>query len=113
MQVALRIGLKGLVDGLVEKLQPTEDGKKRRLTATSVEKLQSFLQTFDFRNVTGDAEMTALVARAREVIGGKDVEQLREDKDLRASVLGAFETLQADIEPLVLGRGTRAIDLDE
>lgn len=113
VQGALRLGLKGLVDGLVQKLQPTEDGKRRRLTEVSVEKLQTFLATFDLRNVTDDAEMTALVARAREVIGGKDVEQLREDKDLRASVLAAFSTLQNDIEPLVLGRGTRTLDLDE
>lgn len=112
VQSALRVGLKGLVDGLVEKLQPTEDGKKRRLHATSVEKLQTFLSTFDLRNVTDDVDLTALVARARAVIGGKDVEQLRDDEDLRGSVLAAFQTLQADIEPLVIGRGTRAFDLD-
>lgn len=112
VQDALRVGLKDLVDGLVDKLQPTEDGKKRRLHATSVEKLQTFLSTFDLRNVTDDAELTALVARARQVIGGKDVEQLRDDDSLRASVLEAFSTLQADIEPLIIGRGTRTFDLD-
>jgi hypothetical protein len=111
VQGALRVGLKDLVDGLVEKLQPTEDGKRRRLHATSVEKLQTFLSTFDFRNVTDDAELTALVARARDVIGGKDVEQLREDDDLRGAVLSAFQMLQADIEPLVLGRGARTFDI--
>jgi len=113
VQAALRVGLKGLVDGLVDKLQPGEDGKKRRLTAPSVEKLQTFLQTFDLRNITDDAEMAALVARAKDVIGGTDVEALRTDKDLRESVLAAFETLQNDIEPLVLGRGARTLDLDE
>lgn len=113
VQDALRVGLKDLVDGLVEKLQPTEDGKKRRLHATSVEKLQTFLSTFDLRNVTDDAELTALVARARAVMAGKDVAQLREDESLRSTVLAAFETLQADIEPLVVGRGARTFDLDE
>jgi hypothetical protein len=112
VQAALRIGLKELVDGLVDKLQPTEDGKKRRLSTASVEKLQTFLATFDLRNVTGDDELAAVVARAKQVIGGTDVESLRDDKDLRAGVLAAFATLQADIEPLVIGRGTRSLDFD-
>lgn len=111
VQGALRVGLQGLVDGLVDKLQPGEDGKRKRLSTASVEKLQTFLSTFDLRNVTGDAELSALVARAREVIGGTNVEALRESKDLQASVLASFKTLQADIQPLVVGRGARTFDL--
>jgi hypothetical protein len=113
IKAALRAGMQELVAGLVEKLQPTDDGKKRRLSASSVEKLQTFLATFDLRNVTGDAELAAIVARARDVVGGADVEALRKDDDLRGSVLAAFQALQADIEPMVVGRGFRALDLDE
>ena len=113
VQGALRVGLAELVNGLVEKLQPTEDGKKRRLSTASVEKLQTFLSTFDLRNVTGDAELSALVDRAKAIVGGTDAEMLRADKDLRASVLDAFQALQADIEPLVIGRGFRQMELED
>lgn len=113
VQAALRVGLQELVSGLVEKLKPTDDGKRRRLTAPSVEKLQTFLATFDLRNVTGDAELSALVARAKAIVGGTDVEALREDKDLRASVLASFEALQGDISTLTVGRGARVFDLDD
>lgn len=112
VKTALRVGMKELVDGLVEKLQPGEDGKKRRLSTASVERLQTFLSTFDFRNVTADTELAAVVARAKEIIGSTDVETIRDSKDLRESVRASFEALQADIEPLVVGRGFRAFDVE-
>lgn len=113
VQAALRVGLQELVSGLVEKLKPTDDGKRRRLSTASVEKLQTFLATFDLRNVTGDAELSALVDRAKAIVGGTDAEALREDKDLRASVLASFEALQGDISTLTVGRGARVFDLDD
>lgn len=109
---ALRVGMADLINGMVEKLKPTDDGKRRRLTTASVEKLQTFLATFDMRNVTNDAELAALVARARDIIGGASVESMA-SQDVRDSVRAAFEAIQADMQPLVLGRHARVFQADD
>lgn len=110
---AMREAAAGLIEHTVEKLKPTEDGKKKRLHETTVEKLTTFLDTFAARNVANDRELAALVERAREVMKGVDVEQMRSDDTLRARVLSSFETLKAEIEPMVVKRSARKITLED
>ena len=110
---AMREAMAGLIEHTVEKLSPNEDGKKRRLRETTVQKLTTFLDTFAARNVANDTELAVLVERAREVMRGVDVEQMRSDDDLRTRVRESFEQIKADIQPMVVRRSTRAITLED
>lgn len=113
VRMVLREGAAALVAAMAERLKPTEDGKKRALRESTVQRLQEFLATFDLRNVTDDGELATVVEQAKLAMRGIDVEQLRADDDLRKRVLSSFEQVSASLDPLIVNRRTRAISLED
>lgn len=113
VRLVLREGMLTLVQSLVDKLQPTDDGKRRVLRDTQIEKIQKFLQVFDLKNVTDDDELTALVAKARDAMKGVDATILKDDAEARRRTLEAFEAIAAEVQPLVVNLRTRQITLVE
>lgn len=108
--IALRESFNGLIRHAREKLQPGEDGKPRIFRDTLVTNIKDFLETFQARNIVGDDELAALVAKAQAVIGGVDKAQaLRDDQALRDSVKDGFEAIEKEMETLVERK--RAFDL--
>lgn len=106
---AMRSGLATMIDRLVERLTPAEDGKKKVFTSTAVTNINEFLSTFELRNVTDDAELGALVEKARGIMTGIDVKTLRSDDLIRQGVAEKLTTLANALEPMTIDRGTRAI----
>jgi hypothetical protein len=94
----LRVAMADLVKRLSESLQPTADGKTRKLTDASVTKLQDFLQTFSFRNVTDDGELAKICEQVKKIMSGVTVERLRESESLKENtgkaIAKAVETLE-------------------
>ena len=62
-QQVMRAVMAELVQHLADRLQDGPDGKPTRFHKTTVSKLLEFLDTFDFRNVTDDAELKNMVER--------------------------------------------------
>lgn len=110
---AMRAGLLDLIDKMVERLQPGEDGKPKKFHASLVENMNEFLRTFELRNVTDDAKMAQVVAKARAVLNGVDPKTLRKDEALRNAVAGQFEALKGVVEQMVIERGTREISFED
>lgn len=113
VRLVLREGMATLVQTMVEKLSPAADGKKRVLRESSVAKLTDFFAIFDLKNVTDDAELSALVGKARDAMKGIDAEQLRSDDKLRQTTLAAFQQLAAEVDPLVVNLRSRQISFSE
>lgn len=110
---AMRAGLATMIDRLVERLTPDADGKKKTFTQTAVTNINEFLDTFELRNVTDDAELASVVAKARAVMSGVDVKTLRTDDQIRAGVLSKFTDLASSLQPMTIERGSRAIEFDD
>jgi hypothetical protein len=110
---AIRLEMSKLVETMAERLKPTADGKKRILRSSTVENMEGFLETFSLRDVTDDADLSALVEKARNVMRGVDAEQIRSDDDLRARISQTFDELVEQVEPMVVNRNTRQISLDD
>ena len=66
IQQVLRTAMAELVKHMRDRLKDGPDGKPLRFKETTVSNLVDFLGTFDFRNVTDDAELKSLVDRARD-----------------------------------------------
>jgi hypothetical protein len=109
----LRAGMLEIVRHMTERLQPSEDGKKKVFRNSLVENVNAFLRTFEMRDVTDDAEMAGLVKKARDLMNGVDPETLRDDELIRRQVQEGFTKLGNALEPLVVERGTRAIELED
>jgi hypothetical protein len=106
----MRLGLLELVTRLNDALKPGEDGKQKKLTAASVEKLQDFLQTSPFRNVTGDADLERLTAELRKIMSGLDRDKLAENEGLQERVQKTMASVAVKLE--VMTKGARKFRIE-
>lgn len=116
-QQALRLGFADLVDHMVERLQPGEDGKKKSFKVSMVENLSNFLASFRDRDLTGDEGLSQLVNQAQEILEGKDpqeiAKELRTDDEMRERMQHRFENLKDRLETMIGNKASRAYDFDE
>ena len=90
---ALRAGFLQLVEQLKDRLTPDSDGKRKRLHESTVENFKEFMSAFDGRNVTDDAELGGLVAKAKALVDGIGIDSLRESEDLRSQIVGGLNEI--------------------
>lgn len=110
---AMRAGLQELVEHMVDRLTPNADGKPKKFKSSLVTNMQEFLNTFELRDVTDDAELAEVVKRARAVMQGVDADVLRGDALVRQSMVGKLSELKAAIDPMVIEVADRAISFDD
>lgn len=112
IELALRVGFKELVDKMVERLQPGEDGKPKMVTKHFGENLREFLDVFEARNLSNDASLATLVSQARTLTGVVDVDTIRDSAAFRGELASAFAELSQNVEVLTVeSRARRAITL--
>jgi hypothetical protein len=113
IQQVLRAAMGELVGHMRDRLKEGPDGKPLKFKETTVSKLVEFLDTFEFRNVTDDAELTTLVGKARELLKGVNAEDLRTTAHLRARVQQGMAEIAAELDTMVVKRGTRKFRMEE
>lgn len=99
---AVRVAFAELVEHLAERLTPGEDGKRRIIRDSSIENLHEFLDTFAARNLTNDAELEALAAKARAVMAGVGGEELRSIDVTRDRVIKGMSEIRRGLDGLVV-----------
>ena len=105
----IRLGLlasfAGFVKHLNTKLGKEPDGKLSIFRDSTVTNLTEFLDMFDKRDVTNDAELRALVAKARNIVKTNgldvDIDALRTDEGFRNVVKTEFARLEKTTGELV------------
>lgn len=102
---ALREGFAELVEHMAERLT---EGKVFRNTL--VENFRDFLGTFDFRNITDDADLSSLVARARMLLSNVKPDDLRDDEGLRSAVQTGMSQISATLGTMIQNRPARVIE---
>jgi hypothetical protein len=112
-QQALRACMGKLVDHMVERLSPSEDGKPKKFNDTLVTNMNEFLNVFDGRNITNDQELKAMVERARQLVRGVDPELLRSSDSARAYVARGFEQIKARVDTMIVNAPRRAFNFDD
>lgn len=100
-----------ITDHLVTLLQPKANGKKPQLRDGALDKLLQFVNTIDARDVTDFSQLRKVTERLKRVATGVDVDQLRDDADLRARTAEAIEKAKAQVDRLVTEETRRAIRL--
>lgn len=102
----LRYAMADLVNALVERLTPGEQGERKRIMASHVERLREFVDAFGARNVAGDQDLEALVAKARGLVAGVDVKELRRDTSVRDSLSGGLEVVKRALDGMISSNGS-------
>jgi len=113
IQQALREAMGSLVEHMVERLTGGDGGKPKKFKDTSIQKVQEFLDTFQARNITGDAQLGALVEKAKKLLVGISPDDLREDDKVRKIVAQGFEKLKGALDGMLQEKGTRKISREE
>lgn len=112
IRAALRESFKGLVEHLLERLQPDEDGKRKVFHETRVSKLVEFVDEFNAKNLTRDEDLQALVTKANNIIKNVPTEDIRNDEAVRDQVQASFSELQAELDSLMLNDPLRFVEVD-
>jgi hypothetical protein len=113
IQQVLRTAMGELVGHMRDRLKEGPDGKPLKFKESTVSKLVEFLDTFEFRNVTDDMELSALVGKARELLKGVDAEDLRTTAHLRGKVQQGMAEIAAQLDTMVVKKGTRKFRIEE
>lgn len=113
VKAALRVGLKKLVDHLVERLTPQPDGTRKKFAATTINKIVDFLELFHARNVCGDKELAVLADQAKEILAGQTPESIRHDEDVAETVASRMSEVKDTLDKLVQDTPIRNIYLDD
>lgn len=107
MRVGMRAVFQEMVDGLIDVLRPDTDGKKKRLHASKIVNLQEFLNTFDLRNVTNDAELQGQVGKLKLLMEGVSADQVKESDNLKADMVAKFSEVSSNLKTLVQATGRK------
>jgi hypothetical protein len=95
---ALREAFAGYVEAMADRLgTDAATGKPNRFQDSTVLKMKDFLSTFAARDLTGDADLAALVAKANDLLAGKAPEAVRSDTATRARVLTAMQEIKGSL----------------
>ncbi|MET0742986.1 MAG: hypothetical protein ABWY78_06410 [Microvirga sp.] len=104
-RAVLRAELAELVSHMVERLEPSEDGKKKRFNASTVENLDEFLRDFGKRAIADDPDLQAIVTQAREALSGVSVSRIRDSWRERRDIRAKFEEVKTKLDALVVTGG--------
>lgn len=112
IRMVLREQFIELVAHLSDRLEPSEDGKKKIFKDSMTENFQEFLNSFRDRNITEDAELARLVEDARKLVGGVSAKSLRSQEPLRDSIRAGMENIKAKLSDMVVPQPSRFIDVN-
>lgn len=88
-----------LVKHLRERLEPTGEGKRKRLHETTITNLTEFLENLSVRNVTNNAELTAVCDELKAVLSNTYAGKLREGTDQhRQEIARELEKIEQQID---------------
>ena len=113
IQQVLRTAMGELVKHMRDRLKDGPEGKPLRFKETTVSNLVEFLGTFDFRNVTDDAELKGLVEKARAMLVGVSADDLRTTSGVRAKVQQGMADLAAELDTMIVKKPGRKFRFNE
>ena len=96
--LALREGFGEIVTHLTDTLTGKLDGEKKRVSTQSIEKIEEFFDSFQSKNIFHDDELAGIIAKARTIVDGVTVEDLRNDKDLTQIVNKQLTEVKSELD---------------
>ena len=111
IQQVMREAMLELVKHMADRLKEDKEGKPLTFHKSSVTKLTEFLGSFEFRNVTDDAELQKIVQQARSLLEGVDVDKIRDVGTTRQQISKGVNTLAAQLSKLTTKAGARKFRL--
>jgi len=108
----MRGGFAKLVNHLVEKLTPDDDGKRKRFYGSNIDNIVEFIDTFRMRDIADDAQLREQLDKASQLLRGVDPSVLKDETfdGLRDEVREGFAEIQTSMGGMVGPAPVRKID---
>ena len=101
--------LSTLVKHLSERLSGNSDGKPKVFRDSAISNLLDFFNRFQNLNVRSNEQLDDLVENARQIVQGRDPQQLRDNQLLRQTVALELSEVQDSLDELLVDRPRRNI----
>lgn len=122
LTLALREGFSKILEHVTDRLQPGEDGKRKKFTDTLFVDFVGFIESFSNKNILGDAELNKLVEQAKgvwqSVANGtgqdlsKAAKRVREIEPVREKALAALSAVKSELDKTIAEMPSRAFDFE-
>lgn len=108
----------GLVDNMVDKLRPgtvDEKGKLKKpvFREANIVNFREFFENFQYRNITNNAELDAVLGKCRQLLAGVEVKDLRDNDSLRETVRAGFDKVKEELAGMIDEAPRRAIRVED
>lgn len=80
--MALREGFAEIITHLTDALTERVNGQEKKIKQVSIDKITEFFSEFQSKNIFKDQELESLAKKAKEIVKGVSIVDLKEDKDL-------------------------------
>jgi hypothetical protein len=109
----MRAAAHELVKALHDRLGYDKEGNPLVFRNSTVNNLTAFLDTLAYRNVTGDQELSDLMAEMSALLNGVDADALRNNEGLRKAVESKTAEIIGGLDSLVMEQHRRVVLPDE
>jgi len=113
IKAALRAGLLELVQKLTNMLGDRKDGKKKGLRDTALTAFTEWMDLLPARLVVDDDELKGLADKAKAIMAGKAVADLRDIESVRSQVRTELANVGEQLKGLLKDMPARAFSFDE
>jgi hypothetical protein len=100
-----------LVDYMIERLTDHSDGKRKKFATHMIDRAKEFFETLRTKNLTGSEEVDQLARRGQEILDGVELDQLKDDQQLRQQIRARFEEVKDMMASMIVAAPRRAIRL--
>ena len=104
---------KDLLAAITDRLTPSLDGKPKVMRKDMIESWSSALDLMSEQNITGDADLAAVIAAAKEKLAGRETLSMKGDAALRTEIATTFKGLIERLDEQVIDKPLRAITFEE
>lgn len=123
LTLALRSGFANILEHITDRLQPQQDGTRKKFNDTLFVDFAEFIGSFGNKNVLGDNELSALVEQAKGIWQnvangsgqdlGKAAKRVRDIQPVREKALAAFSEVKAALDKTIADMPKRSFDFSE
>lgn len=103
---------KEMIDTLVDRLSPAEDGTNKTFHGSTIDKAKEFFENCKKLNVMDDEEFAKLMDTGKKLTEGLTGEQIRSDQALRSSLETGFKKIQVELDAMLVDAPTRMMRFD-
>ena len=105
--------LQTMIAHFIERLTPSEDGKKKSLSTSAIENIREFVGNFRELSIGSNEQLEQLVDQVDQICEGIDIKAIRKaGPEDRGQVVDAMNELLSKIDQIVIDRPIRELELE-